>query len=320
MHEKLINLVLVSELLSTIPVVESLTYNINSSEDKKEITLFEHSREINKINTLTVVRGNEWSTTRRAVKNAYINEFNRVLTYINPFVNNIIIETNHYLPELSKNNIKFRNIKEDFKYLPIKKFSKKLKKIMRNAVESSGKPINPLGPRVLNEEYWEKVINDFFLQILYKQPNSGCIITRSFLTVMTEWIRFRDLFDGNTRKMIKVELGFPFAIEPFLRNSELCIKKVFESIDFLNYQRELSNWDFYKIAVRHLNSLRDNFQIIEDSFPIDFLFIENTKNKTFEVNAIGIDLPAPQNGYPIELTDGTIAKLPYYPWAMGYSL
>lgn len=71
--------------------------------------------------------------------------------------------------------------------------------------------------------------------------------------------------------------------------------------------------------VRAVSALQDEFPVRAGKARLGVVFAEHPGTLGYVVPAIGLQIPSPCKGYPLRLTDGTVAYLSVPPWTLGWS-
>jgi hypothetical protein len=306
---------LLTDELSPIPGVHSWGLMLVSSDKPDEIV---------EIGQNEIVFGNAggmpqitnevtWRAQRSAVVDSYAEEFIRVLYYVRALAKEVRIVTPHP-PELSLRGVDFSAQPTDDDARSLSATSR-LARLIAEAVRMSGKPANPTGSRVLDIEYWLGIADRYFSRLGTGEEHLA--VSRVFIPALTEWLRASAVAAGIRRRMIRARIGMPANQQVFLATAARLSSEVAEVAARLGLAFAGTSLAAYREGAHTVLEFQAAYPREPGGIALDLVFSEHDSGDAFDVPAIGLTIPAPPDGYPLKVEDGSIEMLPRPPWQMG---
>lgn len=258
--------------------------------------------------------GTEYPTTKRAVREAWVAEMERIFRLIEPLADRFVFAGSRF-PSLYRSHVAtVESIPQHAPNPPRASRTNRFWTVLEEAVEAAGKPINPRGRETIDLEHWHRLVSDHFVYVLGALSRFALLTDRPFVGVFAEWLRHLDAAKGRRRRVIRATVEFPAdpgRVPGFLT----AVRAAAERLAGLLPRTGL---DFYRSAVTAMEFTPPDAP--DATVPCDVLFVERPGLGEVVVPVLGLSFPEPPGGYSLRLADGTLARLPSPPWRMGQTI
>jgi len=310
MENKIADTIVLDELFSPLPLSKGFgNLSIKDTENEDEVELNMGMRKKWNGENYIISSDKNWSVTKGAIAKSFLNEMNRIIDIAKIISSNVIIYSSHSnMPVLKNVKIidQIFHSEEDNDLF----FSRKTNRLLRDAVEYSGKDPNPCGSMIFNRKYWHEKLR-FLLKYLLGQ-----------LSIQLVWVEpnFIPVFSVALKELKAVDRfpGYVRVLKFKVTSNEKIPENLLKISEFLNNKKSKNGLEYYKAASSFLENLNINSH--DGNLPeINTIFFKETPENPFYCICIGFVLQKPKKGYPIHLTNGEKAYLPSPPWLMGQS-
>jgi hypothetical protein len=117
--------------------------------------------------------------------------------------------------------------------------------------------------------------------------------------------------------MIRARIGMPAERQVFPATAARLKSEVIETAARLGLAFAAASLVAYRDGAHAVLDLQAAHPQEPGGIELDLIFRERDTGEAFEVPAMGLTIPAPPNGYPLMVEDGSVEMLPWPPWQMG---
>jgi hypothetical protein len=260
--------------------------------------------------------GRTWTTRREQIARSYGDEYKRIVRIASTLAAQIRIIARHP-PGWRRPDVTFLPGLDSYPRPP--QIARRIHRLLSAAVRKSGKRANPRGPLIFDLEHWLDVMVMHFGR-LAGETDEGLAIEPAFIPVLAEWHRQVALISGSRGRIIHAQLMLPLEASELRTAASALVEAAARTTSALDAASTTSGLAFYRDAGGEILRLQDAFPARSDGFGLQIVFAERTRGSGFSRIAVGLDIPPPEGGYPLELHDGRLMKLDHPPWLMGHSI
>jgi hypothetical protein len=251
--------------------------------------------------------GAEYPTTKRAVREAWTAEMERIFRLIEPLADRFVFAGSRFPPLYRSNVTTVESIPQHAPNPPRASRTNRFWTVLEEAVEAAGKPINPRGRETIDLEHWHRLVSDHFVYVLGALPRFALLTDRPFVGVFAEWLRHLDAAKGRRRRVIRATAEFP-ADPGRVPGFVTAVRAAVERLAGLLPRTGL---DFYRAAVAALELTAP-----DATFPCDVLFVEQPGRERW-LSPSSVWASPNRRGIPASPGRRHLARLPSPPWQMG---
>jgi hypothetical protein len=265
--------------------------------------------------------GKSWTTWKWAVEESFRTEFARVIEYARPLAAQVRVAARD-TSDAPSPDVTF----EQPHKLPSPRTPRagghRLHRALADAVGAHDRQPSPFGAEVIDLEHWGATVDALFSPL---PPASDEVLAVSydFLPVLTEWLRAEAAASVGGRHLIRADLGLPGEVDAYCDAAARLRPAVQDTLSRLADGRQQgqsgNRLAGHRSVTRVVSALQDDFPRGTDRVELGVVFAEHPDGSGYVVPAVGMRFPQPRDGFPLRLTDGTVAHLSTPPWHMGWS-
>ena len=248
-----------------------------------------------------------WSVTRGAIARAFYSEVRRMVDLAGLIATDLLIFARDPSPFEHVPEASVRPFEADEEM--DSNFSRRVGRLLRLAVEYSGKSPNPLGQMIFRRKFWYASLSSIVTR-LHSLPSEIVWLEPAFVPVLAAALREWPSNSAGARRTVVV----PYRI----RNVSSLPSLIVRTAEFLSAHS--TTWSIS--AYGHIAEFLEIHQEIGDDADRDVrvVFHQQSPTSFFRCVGIGMRMPDPEGGFAIQMTSGEVAHLPSPPWNMGLIL
>ncbi|AKB46460.1 hypothetical protein MSKOL_0683 [Methanosarcina sp. Kolksee] len=260
----------------------------------------------------TVSYRKRWITTRGSLTEAYKQEWIRITKLAQQIAPKIEVQSEISLvPSGIQGIICYKaDEKKVDEYTEF--FSRKVNRLLRTAVENSGMDPNPFGPMIFNRTHWHFKLRSVIKSLLNSCPTRIAWFSPEYIPVLSAALKELNTNQKDRGRTVTLRYQFASLSEvPTL----ICQTK-----EYLDNNAIEWNLDSYLQISSFLEEQNQQFVSGEKEQEMKVLFFQPSSGTEFKWISIGMEIPKPDRGFPIKLTNGEIEWLPRPPWSLGQTI
>lgn len=252
--------------------------------------------------------GERWVTTKGSLAEAYKQEWVRITKLAQQIASKVEIQSERNIVPSGIQDIFFYEAKEEKVNECTQFFSRKVNRLLRTAVENCGKDPNPFGPMIFNRTHWHSKLRSMIENLTNSSPNRIAWISPDFIPVLSAALKELNANQKDRGRTLTLRYQFTSLSE--------ISSLIYQTKEYLDSNANDWSLNLYMQISSFLEGQSQRLIPGEKKQEMKVLFFQPPSETEFKWISIGMEIPKPDGGFPIKLTNGKTLRLPKPPWSL----